>query len=126
MGLIKCLFSTVDMNTIVMYNTIVVIGIPPCSLHEGSYEYIMHEAQTEVLRKLAMGQIVINQYKYIEKNTQGISKLQVHIPAMPLKTCLRWVPNANEINTQKHEMYMANARNLRLGPYATYISLTCV
>ena len=28
--------------------------------------------------------------------------------------------------TQKIEMYMANARNLRLGPNATYIPLTCI
>ena len=34
---------------------------------------------------------------------------------------LRWVPNANEINTKKHEMYMANASPLRWGPHATYI-----
>ena len=33
----------------------------------------------------------------------------------------------NEIGTKKkREMYMANARNLRLGPNTTYISLTCV
>ena len=35
----------------------------------------------------------------------------------------RWLPNANEIY-MKNEMYMANARNLRLGPNATYIPLT--
>ena len=34
------------------------------------------------------------------------------------------MPNANEINTKKHEMYMANTKNLRLGPNATYIPLT--
>ena len=45
---------------------------------------------------------------------------------IPLKTRLRWVPNANEINTNKHEMYMANARNLHLGPNTTYIPLTSV
>ena len=27
---------------------------------------------------------------------------------------------------KKNEMYMANARNLRLGPNATYIPLTCI
>ena len=29
-------------------------------------------------------------------------------------------------STQKYEMYMPNARNVRLGPNATYIPLTCV
>ena len=29
-------------------------------------------------------------------------------------------------STQKNEMYMANAKNLRLGPNATYIPLTRV
>ena len=32
----------------------------------------------------------------------------------------------NEIDTKKREMYMANVRNLHLGPNATYIPLTCV
>ena len=38
----------------------------------------------------------------------------------------RWLPNANEIYPKRKEMYMANARNLRLGPNATYIPLTHV
>ena len=42
---------------------------------------------------------------------------------IPLKTRLRWVPNANKINTKKHE---TNQRNLHLGPNATYIPLTCL
>ena len=42
------------------------------------------------------------------------------------KLGLHWLPNANEINTKKHEMYMANAKILRLGPNATYIPLNCV
>ena len=50
-------------------------------------------------------------------------KIKAHIP---LKTHLRWVPKANEINTKKHEMYVANARHLSLGPNATYIPLTCI
>ena len=29
-------------------------------------------------------------------------------------------------NETNNEMYMANARNLRLGPNATYIPLTCI
>ena len=37
-----------------------------------------------------------------------------------------WPPNANEINTKKNEMYMANANILRLEPNATYIPLTRV
>ena len=32
----------------------------------------------------------------------------------------------NEIDIQKKEMYMVNARNLCLGTNATYIPLTCV
>ena len=55
------------------------------------------------------------------KYISAIHLCKVHTP---LKTCLRWVPNANEINTKKHEMYMANARNLCLGHNATYIPLT--
>ena len=52
--------------------------------------------------------------------------LRIYKAHIPLKTRLCWVPNANEINTKKHEMYTANARNLRLGPNATCILLTCV
>ena len=47
-------------------------------------------------------------------------------PIFHWKLGLHWLPNANEIYTKKKEMYMANARNLRLGPNATYIPLTCV
>ena len=47
-------------------------------------------------------------------------------PIFHQKLGSRWLPNANEIDTKKHEMYMANARYLRLGPNATYIPLTCV
>ena len=39
-----------------------------------------------------------------------------------LGTC--WPPNANEIDTNKHEMYMANAKIMRLEPNATHIPLT--
>ena len=46
-------------------------------------------------------------------------------PIFHWKLGSRWLPNANEIDTNKHEMYMANARNLRLGPNATYIPLIC-
>ena len=37
-----------------------------------------------------------------------------------------WVPNANEMSTNKNEMYMPNAKILRWGPNATYIPLVCV
>ena len=47
-------------------------------------------------------------------------------PIFHWKLGLRWVPNADEIYTKKHEMYMANAKVLRLVPNATYIPLTCV
>ena len=47
-------------------------------------------------------------------------------PTFHWKWGSRWLPNANEIYTQKNEMYMANARNLRLGLNATYIPLTRV
>ena len=33
-----------------------------------------------------------------------------------------WLPNANEIDTKKYEMYMANTRNLHLGPIANLYS----
>ena len=45
-------------------------------------------------------------------------------PTFHRKWGSRWLPNVNEIYTQKKEMYMANARNLHLGPNATYIPLT--
>ena len=36
-------------------------------------------------------------------------------PIFDWKLGLRWLQNTNEINTKKHEMYMANAKNLCLG-----------
>ena len=52
---------------------------------------------------------------------QCLLKTKAHIP---LEWGSRWLPNANEINTKKKEMYMVNARNLHLGPNTTYIPLT--
>ena len=43
-------------------------------------------------------------------------------PIFHWKLGLRWQMKS----TQKHEMYMANAKILRLEPNATYIPLTCV
>ena len=36
------------------------------------------------------------------------------------------LPNANEMDTNKHEMYMPNARFLHWGPNGTYIPLAHV
>ena len=47
-------------------------------------------------------------------------------PIFHWKLGLRWLPNANEINTKKHAMYMANAKKLCLVPNTTYIPLTRV
>ena len=47
-------------------------------------------------------------------------------PIFHWKLGLRWLQNANEINTKKHEMYMANVKNLCLGRNTTYIPLTRV
>ena len=53
----------------------------------------------------------------------------IHFSLKPIfhwKLGLRWPPNANEINTKKKEMYIANVKILRWGPNATYIPVTRV
>ena len=42
-------------------------------------------------------------------------------PIFHRKFRLRWLPKANEIDTKKPEMYMANVRPNARGPNATYI-----
>ena len=64
----------------------------------------------------------------ININYRGHSQINIYCKAHIFHWILgsRWPPNANEIDTKKHEMYLANARNLCLVPNATYIPLTCV
>ena len=50
---------------------------------------------------------------------QGVSVQGVK-PIFHWKWGSRWVPNANEIYTKKHEMYMANASILRWDPTQLY------
>ena len=52
--------------------------------------------------------------------------IQTHKPIFHWKRGSRWLPNTNEFNTKKHEVYIPNAKILRLGTNATYIPLTCV
>ena len=47
-------------------------------------------------------------------------------PIFHWKLGLCWLQNAKEINTKKHEMYMANAKTFRSGPNANYIPRTRV
>ena len=47
-------------------------------------------------------------------------------PVFHWKLDSRWLPNANEIDTNNMKMYMPNASPSRCGPNATYIPPTCV
>ena len=56
-------------------------------------------------------------------DSDGIWELK---PIFYWKLSLRWLPNANEIDTIRNEMYIAITKILRWGPNTTYIQLTCI